>query len=164
MSSPAAVQEREHSGKPLGRRGIEIPGFRLEDRRNDDGGNPRILTSSLPCPQGKGKHEDRGRRLHMEPCRNNDEWTPSPSSPKKLTADAIRGIEISLDLPDRLRKDYRMDGGKPRGLSDETAREIRRRLLGSLEPFRNRAGRTRKLRAENGKKGTPKPGNNWKNG
>ena len=54
--------------------------------------------------------------------------------PAKLTAEAIRGIEISLDLPDRLRKDYRMDDGKPRVLSDETARETRRRILESLEP------------------------------
>jgi hypothetical protein len=55
--------------------------------------------------------------------------------PERLTPGAIKEIKTSLDLIDRLKKQYHMEKEERRGLSDETVNEIRRKILGCKEPW-----------------------------
>ena len=50
--------------------------------------------------------------------------------PETLTADGIRDLRDGLELIERLKRTYRCDDGKPKGLSVEAAEEIRRKILG----------------------------------
>lgn len=53
------------------------------------------------------------------------------AQPERLTPEVIKEIKTSLDLIEHLRKQYNMmEEGKPRGLSEETVLEIRKKILG----------------------------------
>ena len=75
--------------------------------------------------------------------------------PRSLTADVVRDLKDTMDLVDRLKVKYKTEN-KPKGLSNEMAEEIRRKILGippddepvkrhiPAENVRNRAENERK--------------------